>query len=140
MKSFFLEVTFLEFFSGKFGRIQAKVLRTSYNLPAPTPMPATISWCKVSNGVCLTHLVLFILCYLRHVNFFIMFCYIFYTRPFILYKTRKRLYIFLDYFIHTSPAYRARKVFKPSKDAERLLVSIKKSWEVLDLSFLWVTS
>jgi len=35
---FFLEVTFLGVFSGKFGRIRAKILRTRKNLPAPTPV------------------------------------------------------------------------------------------------------
>jgi len=34
---------------------------------------------------------------------------------------------------------RARELFKPSKDAERFVVSIFKNWEVLDLSFLRVT-
>jgi len=40
------------------------------------------------------------------------------------------------------PCDRARKLFKPSKNAESLVVSIKllQNWEVLDLRFLWVTS
>jgi len=44
------------------------------------------------------------------------------VKPF---SDRKRRYIFLDYFCHNSPANRARGVFKPSRGAESLLVSIK---------------
>ena len=43
-------------------------------------------------------------------------------------------------FDNNSPAARARELFKPSQDAESLVVSIKKNLEILDLSFLWVTS
>ena len=32
------------------------------------------------------------------------------------------------------------ELFKPSEDAESLVVSIKENWEVLDFNFLWVTS
>jgi len=38
---FFLEVICLGLFSGKFGEIWAKILRTPNNLPAPTPMKQT---------------------------------------------------------------------------------------------------
>ena len=41
---------------------------------------------------------------------------------------------------HYMPTDRARELFKHSKDAGSLLVSILKNKEVLDLSFLWVTS
>ena len=33
-----------------------------------------------------------------------------------------------DRFSHNSPTDRARDLFKPSKDAESLLVSVKKFW------------
>jgi len=45
MESFSLEVTFLVFL-GEFGRIQAKILRNSKNLPGPTPM-----WCGTSGTI-----------------------------------------------------------------------------------------
>ena len=56
------------------------------------------------------------------------------------FRDHKRQYIILDYFSHNSLADRASDVFKPYIDLESLLVSIKQSWEVLDLSFLWVAS
>jgi len=34
----------LKYFSGKFGRIRAKFLRTPQNLLAPTPMIGIVSW------------------------------------------------------------------------------------------------
>jgi len=41
IKTFFLEVTFLWSFSGKLGRIRAKIIRTPKILPAPAPMCCT---------------------------------------------------------------------------------------------------
>jgi len=39
MKSFFWKSLFvMDFFSGKFATIRAKILRTPKNLPAPTPL------------------------------------------------------------------------------------------------------
>jgi len=37
-KLFFWRSFFLEYFSGKFVEIRAKIVRTPKNLPAPTPM------------------------------------------------------------------------------------------------------
>jgi len=38
-------------------------------------------------------------------------------------------------FSHNAPAAGVRELFQPSKDAERIVVSIFLNWEVLDLSF-----
>jgi len=51
------------------------------------------------------------------------------------FRDRKRRYILFDYFSHNSPADRAGDVFKPSKDAERFLVSIEKGLGSLGFKF-----
>ena len=38
----------MKFFSGKFGEIWAKILRTPKNVPAPTPMIATSNYLQIS--------------------------------------------------------------------------------------------
>jgi len=40
-RAFFWRSLFMEFFSGTFGRIRAKILRTPKKLPAPSPMCCT---------------------------------------------------------------------------------------------------
>jgi len=42
---FFLEVIFFGVFSGKFREMEAKILRTPKNLPAPTPMRLSVRVC-----------------------------------------------------------------------------------------------
>jgi len=42
MKNYSHKKRLKKYFSGKFGKIQAKIFRTPKNLPAPTPIPAGI--------------------------------------------------------------------------------------------------
>jgi len=45
------------------------------------------------------------------------------VKPF---RDHRSRYVAMDYFTHNSPSDRAREEFKPSKDAESLLLSINK--------------
>jgi len=74
MQSFFGWVIFVGVFSGKFGEIWAKILRTTKNLPAPAPMSLGISrvntrgileFSRISS---IQYFVLLYLCWLKATN------------------------------------------------------------------------
>jgi len=57
-------VVFLEFFSGTFREIWAKILRTPKNLPAPTPMGASMTATLLKSRIMTIELLFYFLCLL----------------------------------------------------------------------------